>query len=186
MGYGEIYTKSTVTQYRSGDILHAEFTATKTTGMWTAGPVADYVGQVSDDRSSAFDGGAINVNRYNIWAVGASLSYNFGPAQLTFWALDEVSANASGGTPQLFPGTNHHQGRQRLRATLVPPLGSRRAGIAAEVPDPLQIAYDFGRSFKRQVRSAMTIHPGIIALSARRNGEEATASARTTQSVTLV
>jgi hypothetical protein len=66
VGYGEIYTKSTVTQYRSGDILHAEFTATKTIGMWTAGPVADYVGQVSDDRSSAFDGGAINVNRYNI------------------------------------------------------------------------------------------------------------------------
>jgi hypothetical protein len=49
--------------------------------MWTAGLVADYVGQVSDDRSSAF-----------------------GPAQLTFWALDEVSANASGGTPQLFRG----------------------------------------------------------------------------------
>jgi hypothetical protein len=79
--YGEINTKSTVTQYRSGDILRAEFIATKTIGMWTAGPVADCVGQVSVDRSSAFDGGAINVNRYNIWAVGGSLSYNFGPAQ---------------------------------------------------------------------------------------------------------
>ena len=61
-------------------------------------------GQVSDDKPSAFYGGAINVNRYNIWAVGASLGYNFGPAQLTVWALDEVSANASGGSPQLPPG----------------------------------------------------------------------------------
>jgi hypothetical protein len=102
--FEEINTKSTVTQYRSGDILHAEFTATKTIGKWTAGPVAYYAGQVSDDKSSAFYGGAINVNRYNIWAVGASLGYNFGPAQLTVWALDEVSANASGGTPQLPPG----------------------------------------------------------------------------------
>jgi hypothetical protein len=102
--YEEINTKSTVTQYRSGDILHAEFTATKTIDKWTFGPVAYYVGQVSDDTSSAFYHGAINVNRYNIWAVGASLGYNFGPAQLTVWALDEVSANASGGTPQLPPG----------------------------------------------------------------------------------
>jgi hypothetical protein len=102
--FEEINTKSTVTQYRSGDILHAEFTATKTIGKWTVGPVAYYAGQVSDDKSSAFYGGAINVNRYNIWAVGGSLGYNFGPAQLTVWALDEVSANASGGTPQLPPG----------------------------------------------------------------------------------
>ena len=46
-------------------------------------------GQVSDDQSSAFHGGAISVTRYNIWAVGASLGYNFGPAQLTVGALDE-------------------------------------------------------------------------------------------------
>jgi hypothetical protein len=51
-----------------------------------------------------FTAGAINVNRYNIWAVGASVGYNFGPAQLTVCALDEVSANAYGGTPQLAPG----------------------------------------------------------------------------------
>jgi hypothetical protein len=102
--YGEFNTENTITQYRSGDILHAEFTATKSIGKWTVGPVAYYAGQVTDDQSSAFYGGAINVNRYNIWAVGASVGYNFGPAQLTVWALDEVSANASGGTPQLFPG----------------------------------------------------------------------------------
>jgi hypothetical protein len=48
-------------------------------------------------------------------------------------ALDEVSASAPGGHAAALPGTNHHQGRQRLCATLVPPLGSRRARIAAEV-----------------------------------------------------
>jgi hypothetical protein len=102
--FGEINTENTITKYRSGDILHAEFTATKSIGKWTVGPVAYYAGQVTDDRSSAFYQGAINVNRYNLFAVGAELGYNFGPAQLTFWALDEVSANASGGTPQLPPG----------------------------------------------------------------------------------
>jgi hypothetical protein len=96
--YGEINTASTVTNYQSGDILHAEFTATKTIGKWTFGPVAYYVGQVSDDKSSAFYHGLVNVNRYNKWAAGASLAYNFGPAQLTVWATDDVFADVSGGT----------------------------------------------------------------------------------------
>lgn len=61
--FDEINTASSVTNYRSGDIFHAEFTATKTIGNWTRGPVAYYVGQITNDRSSAFYGGAINVNR---------------------------------------------------------------------------------------------------------------------------
>ena len=97
--FQEINTKNTVTGYTSGDILHAEFTATKTIGKWTVGPVAYYVGQVTDDKSSAFYAGAINVNRYNIWAAGGLVGYNFGPATLNVWALSEVSAHASGGTP---------------------------------------------------------------------------------------
>ncbi|MBR1218841.1 transporter [Bradyrhizobium sp. U87765 SZCCT0131] len=97
--FQEMNTRSTVTNYRSGDVLHAEFTATKTIGNWTIGPVAYYVGQVSNDQSSSFYGGAINVNRYNIWAAGALVGYNFGPATLNVWAFDEISAHASGGTP---------------------------------------------------------------------------------------
>jgi hypothetical protein len=97
--YEEFNTKNTITKYTTGDILHVELTATKTVGKWTFGPVGYYVGQVSDDKSSAFYGGAINVNRYNIWAAGALVGYNFGPATLNVWALDEVSANASGGSP---------------------------------------------------------------------------------------
>jgi hypothetical protein len=103
--FAEFNTRSTVTQYQSGDILHAEFTATKTIGKWTVGPVAYYAGQVSDDKSSAFYGGAINVNRYNIWAVGGLVGYNFGPATLNVWAFDEVHADASGGTSPI-PGTD--------------------------------------------------------------------------------
>ena len=46
---GEMNTRSTVTNYKSGDIFHAEFTATKTIGNWTFGPVGYYAGQVTDD-----------------------------------------------------------------------------------------------------------------------------------------
>lgn len=97
--FGEINTASTVTGYTSGNVLRAEFTATKTLGKWTVGPVAYYVGQVSDDKSSAFYGGAINANRYDIWAVGALIGYNFGAATLNLWATQDISAHASGGTP---------------------------------------------------------------------------------------
>jgi hypothetical protein len=95
----EFNTKNTVTDYKSGNVVHAEFTATKTIGKWTFGPVAYYVGQVSDDTSSAFYRGAINVSRYNVWAAGGLVGYNFGPATLNVWAVDEFSANASGGSP---------------------------------------------------------------------------------------
>jgi hypothetical protein len=60
---------------------------------------------VTNDTSSAFYGNAINVNRYNIWAGGGLVGYNFGPAALTVWATQEFSSNASGGTAGL-PGTD--------------------------------------------------------------------------------
>jgi hypothetical protein len=97
--YQEFNTRNTITQYQSGDVFHADFTATKTIGKWTVGPVAYYVGQVTNDTSSAFYGNDINVNRYNIWAAGALVGYDFGPVAVNVWALDEVSAQASGGTP---------------------------------------------------------------------------------------
>jgi len=96
--FDEINTANTLTGYKSGDVLHAEFTATKTTGKWTVGPVAYYVGQITSDRSSAFYGGAINVNRYNIWAAGGMIGYNFGPASISVWGTRELSSTASGGT----------------------------------------------------------------------------------------
>ncbi len=97
--YEEFNTRNTVTNYTSGDVFHADFTATKSFGKWTIGPVAYYVGQVSDDSCTApcktFGGSTLgNAQRFNIWAVGGLVEYNFGPASFSVWATQEVSANA--------------------------------------------------------------------------------------------
>jgi hypothetical protein len=101
--YVELNTQNTITNYTSGDQLHADFTATKTIGKWTFGPVAYYVGQVSDDTCSSvtclgFYGAGVGPSlnqRYDVWAVGGLIAYDFGPAALSLWATQEVSAKAS-------------------------------------------------------------------------------------------
>ena len=104
--YAEFNTSNTVTGFTSGDILHADFTATKTFGKWTIGPVAYYEGQVSNDSCSSVGCQAIygvtpgtvaalTNNRFNVWAVGGLVAYDFGPAALSVWATQEVSAKAS-------------------------------------------------------------------------------------------
>jgi hypothetical protein len=101
--YEEFNTQNTITNYTSGDVLHADFTATKTIGKWTFGPVAYYVGQVSNDSCSSVTcigfygagGPLLTNNRYNVWAVGGLVAYDFGPAALSLWATQEVSAKAS-------------------------------------------------------------------------------------------
>ncbi|WP_152535827.1 transporter [Bradyrhizobium sp. Ai1a-2] len=97
--YLEMNTRNTVTGYTSGNIFHAEFVATKRIGKWTIGPVGYYCGQVSDDRSSAFYHNAINVNRYNVWAAGALVGYDFGPVAVNIWALNDLHADSSGSYP---------------------------------------------------------------------------------------
>jgi hypothetical protein len=104
--YAEFNTQSTVSGYTGGDILHADFTATKTFGKWTIGPVAYYEGQVSNDSCSSITcqtlygvtpasvAGLTN-NRFNVLAVGGLVAYDFGPAALSVWATQEVSAKAS-------------------------------------------------------------------------------------------
>jgi hypothetical protein len=104
--YAEFNTSSTVTGYTGGDILHADFTATKTIGKWTFGPVAYYEGQISNDScSSATCQGiygvtpatvaALTNNRTDLWAVGGLVAYDFGPAALSVWATQAVSSKAS-------------------------------------------------------------------------------------------
>ncbi len=102
--YDEINTANSRDGYTSGDIFHADFTATKTIGKWTIGPVAYYAGQVTNNScsppgctSGGLGGGASilgNAQRFNIWAVGGLVEYNFGPASFSVWATQEVSANA--------------------------------------------------------------------------------------------
>lgn len=96
--YLEIHTKNTVSSYTSGDVFHEELTFTKTVGKWTVGPVAYYVGQVTNDSNPTGAYAGVLGNKYSIWAVGGLLAYNFGSASLTVWAADEVSATTSGGT----------------------------------------------------------------------------------------
>jgi Putative MetA-pathway of phenol degradation len=82
--------------------LHADFTVTKTIGKWTLGPVAYYYGQVSNDSCPAScvavygaNQTLANASRWNVWAVGGILGYDFGPASVSVWATQEVSAKAS-------------------------------------------------------------------------------------------
>ena len=108
--YEELNTRNSVSQYQGGSILHADFTATKTIGKWTVGPVAYYYGQISNDSCSsavclaAYPLTATSLpgtaaftaaSRSNVWAVGGLVGYNFGPASLSVWATQEVSAKAS-------------------------------------------------------------------------------------------
>ena len=98
--YDEINTENRVTHYTTGDIFHADFTATKTIGKWTFGPVAYYYGQVTNDSCPASciatgESTAAHAQRYNMWAAGALLGYDFGPAAVSVWATQEVSAKAS-------------------------------------------------------------------------------------------
>jgi hypothetical protein len=99
--YYEVNTANTIDNYTTGNIFHADFTATKTIGKWTFGPVAYYAGQVTNDKCpigvcTAFfpTGTAGNAQRYNLFAVGGLLEYNFGPASASVWATQEVLANA--------------------------------------------------------------------------------------------
>jgi hypothetical protein len=98
--YIEINSANTVTHYTSGDIFHTDFTATKTIGKWTFGPVAYYAGQVTDDSCPASciatgESTLLHSSRYGIWGVGGLVGYDFGPASLSVWATQELSSKAS-------------------------------------------------------------------------------------------
>jgi hypothetical protein len=101
--YMEINTANSRDNFTTGDIFHADFTATYTIGKWTFGPVGYYVGQVSDDKCpigicTAFHPlgtlGPFSPARYNVFAVGGLLEYNFGPASASIWITQDVLANA--------------------------------------------------------------------------------------------
>lgn len=104
--FAEINTRNTITDYKSGTVLHAEFTAAKTIGKWTFGAIGYYAGQVTSDHSSAFYKNVINTQSYDIWAAGGRLSYDFGPVALNVWGLKEISTHVVGATPNVGSATN--------------------------------------------------------------------------------
>jgi hypothetical protein len=101
--YDEIYTANSRTNYTTGNIFHADFTATYTIGKWTFGPVGYYAAQVSDDKCplgvcTAFyglDALLTHTQRYQQAAIGGLVEYNFGPASLSLWATQDILAKAS-------------------------------------------------------------------------------------------
>jgi hypothetical protein len=100
--YEEFNTANRVTKYTSGDIFHVDFTATKTIGKWTFGPVGYYEAQVTDDtcpvgvcRTFNPFGTLTHAQRFQLFALGGLVEYNFGPASLSVWATQELTAKAS-------------------------------------------------------------------------------------------
>jgi hypothetical protein len=100
--YEEFNQSNRTDHYTNGNVFHTDFTATKTFGKWTVGPVAYYVAQVTNDTCSdatcltAHPTGTLgNAQRYQIWAVGGLVGYDFGPANVSVWATQDVSAKAS-------------------------------------------------------------------------------------------
>jgi hypothetical protein len=98
--YEEFNTANSIDHYTTGDILHADFTATRTFGKWTIGPIAYFSGQVSNDSCpvgscTVVGGTSGNPQRYALWGVGGMVGYDFGPASLSLRATREISATAS-------------------------------------------------------------------------------------------
>ncbi len=100
----ELNTENPITGYTTGVILRDEATLTATFSRLTIGPAIAYIGQVTDDKSSFYYRYAINTNRYNQLAAGGIIGYDFGAVSLAVYGLNQVFANASGGTPRVLGG----------------------------------------------------------------------------------
>jgi hypothetical protein len=129
--YEEFNTANTNDNYTNGNVFHADFTATKTFGKWTLGPVAHYVAQVTDDSCPVgvcttahppklpplfpvpitLGGTLANTQRYSVFSVGGLVEYNFGPASLSVWATQDVSAKASNSAAAALGADNSLIGR---------------------------------------------------------------------------
>ena len=101
--YEEFNTANSRDNYTQGDVFHVDFTATKTIGKWTFGPVGYYAAQVTDDKcpigvcTTFYGPNALlgNTQRWQLLALGGLVEYNFGPASLSVWATQEVWSKAS-------------------------------------------------------------------------------------------
>ena len=143
--YYEHNTKNARSGYTTGDILHVDLTATKQFYKWTLGPVAYYVLQTTSDRPSAITDAALtaaipgvggisgfDAGKFEAFAVGGLVGYNFGRFFLTVIATNEIFARSFGGysgTPVLnsIPFTSNTTTRGwTVLSRLVLPLSSGR------------------------------------------------------------
>jgi hypothetical protein len=101
--YDEIYTANSRTNYTTGNIFHVDFNALYTIGKWTFGPVGYYAAQISDDKCpvgicTAFygvDALLTHTQRYQQFALGGLIGYDFGPANASVWVTQDILAKAS-------------------------------------------------------------------------------------------
>ena len=132
--YDEFNTANSRTNYTNGTIFHADFTATKTIGKWTFGPVGYYVAQVSDDKCpigvcTVFNplGTLTNAQRFQVFALGGLVEYNFGPASLSVWATQELTRRLRTRLRSQAIGEDFStidQGYDGVRDTQLSPLGA--------------------------------------------------------------
>jgi hypothetical protein len=107
--YYEHNTVNARSGYRSGDILHVDLTAMGQYGNWTFGPVGYYVRQTTSDQGSAMTDAALsaalsglpisgfNAGKFETFAVGGLVSYNFGKLFLTVIATSDIHSRSFGG-----------------------------------------------------------------------------------------
>jgi hypothetical protein len=100
--YDEIYGANSRTNYTTGNIFHVDFNALYTMGKWTFGPVGYFAAQVTDDKCpigicTAFHplGTLANTQRYQQFALGGLLGYDFGGANASVWVTQDIVAKAS-------------------------------------------------------------------------------------------
>ena len=110
-----------------------DFTATKTIGKWTFGPVGYYVAQITNDKCpvgvcTGFNplGTLLNTQKFQLFALGGLVEYNFGPASFSVWATQEIYAKASGAINPLNGEdiSTGHQGHDGVGDPQLSPLGA--------------------------------------------------------------
>lgn len=104
----DINAKNQGNDYKSGNSIATELSATKTFGKWTLGVVGYTKDQIEDDSGNAYKTSvavglaAPNGNRDHDYAIGPYVSYNFGPVILSAWLDHSVSTTNTIGGDQLF------------------------------------------------------------------------------------
>jgi hypothetical protein len=97
LGY-HVNTTNSATNFRSGDQLFLDLTATKRFGNWELGPVAYYSTQTTSDQDPNGTYAAANAlgiavyTKPEVFALGGLVGYDWSPARVYVYVTDEVFA----------------------------------------------------------------------------------------------
>ena len=96
------------TDYTSGDAIGTEFTVAKTLGKWSFGLTGYTKTQIADDKGATYrlfeqiGLSGPNGNRYEDYAVGPTVGYNFGPVIVNASLDHSLSVKNGAGGDQIF------------------------------------------------------------------------------------